>query len=200
MKLKGLSLDDAKRLLEYTNNIIVFNNKFNAYGRKWAKTHPEYAELSPWRLSEVPESLLKKAANDAFEFIEHNQDFMNEGDKKSYLGAWCIIGVYSGKGCPETNNTYVRKDKEDLEAYIQQLEAINNSSSEDELEVTIGEDTCRVERDVEHTRMNLFFDCIPKESTREILKRNGFKWSRFLNAWTRQLTPNAELSLKRIVK
>ncbi len=57
----------------------------------------------------------------------------------------------------------------------------------------------KVERDVEDTRMNLFFNYVPESGVRELLKKNEFKWSPNRSAWTRQLTPNAEASLRRLV-
>ena len=55
-----------------------------------------------------------------------------------------------------------------------------------------------VERNTDINRLQLKFDGKPDESTRAILKSHGFRWSPREGAWQRQLTGNAEYSLKRI--
>lgn len=49
-------------------------------------------------------------------------------------------------------------------------------------------------------RIRIFFDEVPDEETRKMLKSNAFKWSPTNKAWQRQLTPNAMYSLKHFVK
>ena len=58
-------------------------------------------------------------------------------------------------------------------------------------------------RTVENTeimRLQLFFDGKPETEVRDILKKNGFRWSRKNNCWQRQLTDNARYSLERVKK
>lgn len=57
-----------------------------------------------------------------------------------------------------------------------------------------------VERNADINRLQLKFDGKPDESTRSILKHNGFRWSPREGAWQRQLTGNAEYSLKRVAE
>lgn len=49
-------------------------------------------------------------------------------------------------------------------------------------------------------RIRIYFDEVPDEETRKMLKSNAFKWSPTNKAWQRQLTPNAMYSLKHFVK
>lgn len=49
-------------------------------------------------------------------------------------------------------------------------------------------------------RIRIYFDDIPDEETRKMLKSNAFKWSPTNKAWQRQLTPNAMYALKHFVK
>lgn len=49
-------------------------------------------------------------------------------------------------------------------------------------------------------RLQLFFEEKPEETTRKILKRNGFKWAPSQGAWQRQLTNNAKYSLKIVLE
>ena len=58
----------------------------------------------------------------------------------------------------------------------------------------------KVERNTDINRLQLKFDGKPDEKTRTLLKSSGFRWSPRESAWQRQLTGNAEYSLKNIVK
>jgi hypothetical protein len=56
-------------------------------------------------------------------------------------------------------------------------------------------------RAVENTelmRLQIFFDGKPEPETREVLKRNGFRWAPSQSAWQRQLTANAKYALRRV--
>lgn len=48
-------------------------------------------------------------------------------------------------------------------------------------------------------RIRIYFDDVPDEETRKMLKSNAFKWSPTNKVWQRQLTPNAMRVLKRFV-
>lgn len=52
---------------------------------------------------------------------------------------------------------------------------------------------------VADNRLQLFFDEIPPETTRDALKLVGFRWARSVGAWQRQLTDNAIYDAKRVV-
>ena len=49
-------------------------------------------------------------------------------------------------------------------------------------------------------RLQLIFEDKPDEEIRDILKRNGFKWSPKNVCWQRQLTGNAKYSLKQVIE
>ena len=55
-------------------------------------------------------------------------------------------------------------------------------------------------QDPEEMRVMFEFDGKPGEEIRTILKRNGFKWSRYACAWVRKLTPNAIYSAKLVMQ
>lgn len=57
-----------------------------------------------------------------------------------------------------------------------------------------------VERNADINRLQLKFEGKPSESVRSVLKHNGFRWSPREGAWQRQLTGNAESSLKRVAE
>lgn len=58
----------------------------------------------------------------------------------------------------------------------------------------------KVVENTEIMRLQLFFEEKPEETTRKILKRNGFKWTPSQGAWQRQLTNNAKYSLKIVLE
>lgn len=49
-------------------------------------------------------------------------------------------------------------------------------------------------------RLQLFFEEKPESDVRDILKKNGFRWSPKNNCWQRQLTDNARYSLEKVKK
>ena len=49
-------------------------------------------------------------------------------------------------------------------------------------------------------RLQLIFEGIPDQKTRDILKQYGFRWSPKNSCWQRQLTNNAKYALKAIIK
>lgn len=49
-------------------------------------------------------------------------------------------------------------------------------------------------------RIRIYFDEIPNNETRSMLKGNAFKWSPKNKAWQRQLTPNARFALKNYIQ
>ncbi len=58
-------------------------------------------------------------------------------------------------------------------------------------------------RSVENTeimRLQLFFDGKPDSDIRDILKKNGFRWSPRNKCWQRQLTNNARYAMKQVLK
>lgn len=78
---------------------------------------------------------------------------------------------------------------------------INELSTVKERGTTEAEnDICKVVENTEIMRLQLIFDGKPDDATREILKRNGFKWSPKNTAWQRQLTDNARYSAKKVLK
>lgn len=197
MKLKGLSLAEAQEKLEYVNKRIDFNNKLNQFARKARKVNPEFEQLNCYSRDNNMD-VLKKGYEILKQFFYENDDFLSESDERHYYDYWTVCAVLSGKGYKGfAENRDLLIDRKDLEKYIAQLEIIENTGDEEE-KFTIDEDEFVVERDVENTRLNLRSELIPEEETRTLLKQYGFKWSRYLNAWTRQLTPNAEESLKRL--
>ena len=58
----------------------------------------------------------------------------------------------------------------------------------------------RTVENAEIMRLQLFFDDKPESNVRDVLKKNGFRWSRKNNCWQRQLTDNARYSLERAKK
>jgi len=58
----------------------------------------------------------------------------------------------------------------------------------------------KVIENIELMRLQLIFEGKPESEVRDILKRNGFKWSPKNICWQRQLTENAKYSLKQVIE
>lgn len=185
MKTKELNKEQTIELIDYLKNRIEFNNQLNKEVRKFRKTNNITREnFNGYWASPTVEMI--SFIND---FLKEHGEFLSKEDKEMYLrDTSSIIGqVYS-----HATNTYVLKDLHDLEAHLNTISAAEENVEEEN-------QFFKVERDLENNRLNLYFDSIPDEEVRTALKSRGFKWSRYLSAWTRQLTPNAEASLNRLI-
>lgn len=92
-----------------------------------------------------------------------------------------------------SSNQKIRNTRERIERLKREKE-----KPSEERTATINGEECRVVENSEIMRLQLIFDGKPEDDTREILKHNGFKWSRKNSAWQRQLTDNARGALERI--
>ena len=86
----------------------------------------------------------------------------------------------------ETAN--IRRYKERLAKLIKEKEAGTTEQAETDAE---NNKLFTAVENKEIMRLQILFDGIPPVSVRDILKSNGFKWSRKNKAWQRQLTDNA---------
>lgn len=88
-----------------------------------------------------------------------------------------------------------------IKATKQRIEKLTQEKEKGTQEVATTEDGNELFKVVENTeimRLQLVFDGKPSDEIRDLVKKNGFKWSPKNNAWQRQLTENARYSLKRI--
>ena len=178
MKTKDLDITTTKKYIETLTKRVEFNNKLNAFVRRYMKAH-NLERFNGYQ------DVATEDMRIALEDILNEQTWMSDKMKSNYM-SYCteIFGqVYS-----PAVNTYVLKDLHDCEKHLKELESALESGDED-----FGE--FKVIRDLTQNRMNLVFDYIPEESVRKTLRSLGFKWSPYLSAWTRQLTPQAEKSL-----
>lgn len=187
MKTKHLSKEETLSLIERTQNIIDFNNRLNKVARDYIKKY--YASGAP-RFNGYHDS-------PTTEMLELLRDMLSKEEwmpatlRNTYIRD--TSGIFGGTYSIAVN-TYHRTDLKDLENHLKELELASEKTEEvyDELDFT-------VERDIEDTRLNLHFNSVPEKAVRELLVKNGFKWSPTRSAWTRQLTPNAEKSLERLI-
>jgi uncharacterized protein YllA (UPF0747 family) len=184
MKTKHLSKEETLKLIDLIQKRIDFNNRLNKTARNFMKEN-NIVNFNGYHDEPTYEMI------NTLEQTLNQETWMPEQMKREYLEDASAIfgGTYS-----VAVNTYVRKDLQDLESHLKEIDTAVNKAEE-----TYEEFGFKVVRDVEDTRMNLFFDDIPDENIRNLLKSNGFKWSPNLKAWTRQLTQNAEYSLNRLL-
>ena len=84
-----------------------------------------------------------------------------------------------------------------LKGRLEKLKQIKEEGTmEIKTEDAEGNELFTVVKNTEIMRLQLIFDGKPADEVRDILKKNGFKWSPKNKAWQRQLTDNAIYSLK----
>jgi hypothetical protein len=96
-----------------------------------------------------------------------------------------------------TNNLANIKRIEGRIAQLGKVKAVVDSGADVITEATIANGVT-VERDLVDVRLRVRFPDKPSADVRTMMKRNGFIWSGKNVAWQRQLTSNAEWSLRQI--
>lgn len=96
------------------------------------------------------------------------------------------------------NNAKIKNTK----ARIAELERLKNEAetAAEQPKNKYNTELFEVVENAEIMRLQLIFDGKPDAETREVLKKNGFKWSPSNTAWQRQLTENAKRATKRVIK
>lgn len=96
------------------------------------------------------------------------------------------------------NNAKIRNTK----ARIAQLERLKKAAetATEQPKDEYPTDLFKVVENTEIMRLQLIFDGKPDAQTRDVLKKNGFRWSPSNTAWQRQLTTNAKYALKRVIE
>ena len=96
------------------------------------------------------------------------------------------------KACPWEKKPFPTWQLSNNNANIKRIEKrIQELKVQDEREAVSEEhDGFQFEIDTDDNRVRFFFDGIPSEEVRTLLKRNGFKWARSVGAWQRQATQN----------
>lgn len=91
----------------------------------------------------------------------------------------------------QNNNANIKR----IESRIKHLQAAKDKgTTESKNEI------CRVVENAEAMRIQLFFDGKPEDNVRDILKKNGFKWSPKNTCWQRQLTNSGKCACDRALK
>lgn len=183
MKVKELDRNQTIKLIDDLKKRIEFNNELNKVVRKFMKDRNLTKTFNGFHDAPTQEmiELLDKLLNE--------QDWMDVPLKTIYLN-YC--GEIFGQVYGPHVNSYVLRDLHDCERHLEEIELAANARREEN-------DLFRVERDLKLNRMNLYFYEIPEPEVRTLLKKNGFRWSRYCG-WTRQLTSKAEESLKVVKK
>lgn len=91
----------------------------------------------------------------------------------------------------QNNNANIRR----VEERLKQLKATKETGTRESTS-----EHCRVVRNAEAMRLQMFFDGKPEPEVRDILKQNGFRWAPSQGAWQRHLNGNAEYALKKVME
>lgn len=100
-------------------------------------------------------------------------------------------------GCPypaydlQNSNANIKR----IRQRIASLQAVKASPTQEEQH-----DGCTYLENSDIMRVQFVFDSKPSESTRALLKANGFHWSPSQGAWQRQLTENGKAAARRVLE
>lgn len=96
----------------------------------------------------------------------------------------------------QNNNANIRR-LEQRRAQLQKARDAAQAAPETNAPKTF--DTFQVQEDAQTMRLKIIFDDKPDADTRALLKSHGFRWAPSVQAWQRQLTPNARYALRRLL-
>ncbi|WP_293969311.1 hypothetical protein [uncultured Ruminococcus sp.] len=94
------------------------------------------------------------------------------------------------------NNANIRRLKERLD----KLKTIKEAGTQEHSEDEVGIEGLKIVENTEAMRIQLIFDDKPDDKTRELLKRNGFRWSPRFTAWQRNLNENGKWAARRVIE
>ena len=93
------------------------------------------------------------------------------------------------------NNACIRRYK----ARLAELEAIKEAGTTESNSDEVGVEGVKVVENTEVMRIQLIFEGKPDADTRNLLKRNGFRWSPRFAAWQRNLNDNGRYAVRQVL-
>ena len=99
---------------------------------------------------------------------------------------------FSGSGpySLQNNNANIRRVRE-------RIEQLKRAATAEQVDQDHG--VCQLVEDLDENRVQLIFDGKPSKETRDILKQNGFRWSRKNGAWQRLLNDNGRHAARFVI-
>lgn len=198
MKTKNMTKTDAIKALQDVTKLINFNNDLKKAVRKEIKANPgillvvDPATGEKTKVNGYWDSPTKEMRSFIENFCKTYPQDIARAFKDDYIKDAAAIfgGVYS-----IASNDPLLRDKKDLLDYLEMLEnneMLDNAADADSIE---GATITR-----ENGRLNIDFGGRVDKEVYKILRSSGFLYSPKYEQFTRQLTPNAEASLKRVIE
>lgn len=190
----------------------------------WDSNHQFYQEtqkiLSKIESALYGKDVIKSGDQDAIERLEEKLETLKETQERMKVANKAIRLKDTEKGNEELMNMGYSEDqiknlrepdfcgRVGYPSYMLQNNNANIHRTEGRLnqlraakEKGTQETECKLFKVVENTeimRLQIIFDGKPEQEVRDILKKNGFRWSPKNSCWQRQLTNNARYSLNRV--
>lgn len=190
----------------------------------WDSNHQFYQEtqkiLSKIESALYGKDVIKSGDQDAIERLEEKLETLKEAQERMKVANKAIRLKDTEKGNEELMNMGYSEDqiknlrepdfcgRVGYPSYMLQNNNANIHRTEGRLnqlraakEKGTQETECKLFKVVENTeimRLQIIFDGKPEPEVRDILKKNGFRWSPKNSCWQRQLTNNARYSLNRV--
>lgn len=190
----------------------------------WDSNHQFYQEtqkiLSKIESAMYGKDVIKSGDQDAIERLEEKLETLKETQERMKVANKAIRLKDTEKGNEELMNMGYSEDqiknlrepdfcgRVGYPSYMLQNNNANIHRTEGRLnqlraakEKGTQETECKLFKVVENTeimRLQIIFDGKPEPEVRDILKKNGFRWSPKNSCWQRQLTNNARYSLNRV--
>jgi len=198
MQTKNMTKQDAIKALQKITLLIKVNNDLRKAIRKEIETNPEILlvvdettgktrQINGWH-----DSATQEMRTFIENFFKTYSQEVEEKIKNDYI--YQAAAIFSNPYSIASNVSLLR-DKKDLLNYLEMLdnnELLDNAKDNESIE---GATITR-----ENGRLNIDFGGRVDKEVYKILRSNGFLYSPKYEQFTRQLTPNAEASLKRVIE
>lgn len=143
-----------------------------------------------------------KAANAHYRKHKTMQGFEGISDEAAAKLDPKIADSWDHKPFPDYHLTSLREKMKRAKERLAEYDRLHEGSAENgtppeyfENQTTAGQ----IVQNVAENRLQIIFDSIPDEQTRQALKSHGFRWSPRNQAWQRQFTENAQRAAKEVL-
>lgn len=164
---------------EYNEKIVALENKIENFAYT-VKHRP---------IMDGDENALEKLREKVAELTEYQECMKQENAEARKAGKDAPYPTW------ELSN-----NRQNLKRYEDRLKSLEKAKAAPTCEVeSVSGDGFKIVRNSDIMRLQFLFDSKPDEETRNVLKKNGFKWAPSQKAWQRQLNRNGEFAAKRVL-
>ncbi|GGF91435.1 MULTISPECIES: DUF3560 domain-containing protein [Cysteiniphilum] len=185
----------AEKIKEKIESLKSENERMKDINKQWRKIFNKIAKprktISKYGEYSYLQEEERKACHYAIKDFKQVDEVAAKKLYRVLISSSHWVPYYLMKQPYKTDTAEIRR----LEQRLELLEKYADKSTQE-----VEKNGYKCTQDPEEMRVMFEFDGKPSEEVRDILKRNGFKWSRYACAWVRKLTPNASYQARLVMQ